>query len=202
MKASHVIVTGQTGTGKTRWIANHIKEHLDEYDKVLVFDAQYDLQGKPELSSLLRRKCAHTRRDIEELLPGDILCFSPWKLCGTDIWAAMVSFIGICRAVRGKKLLVIDELQKYGGHHDALDELVDVYQTGRRDGIHTLAGAAAPTGLHTDILGSVDRIIAFRSVSRSAVQFLARYGVRDAHQLRNREYYDIQNGLISKERSE
>jgi DNA helicase HerA-like ATPase len=169
-KASHVLVTGRSGTGKSELVERLIREKVKQ-DKIFIFDFEGEF--------VERFPDADTAGNVAEMLQSDfgkIVIFD----CSNendhpDVAAAFDDF---CFAVfafatefDGGTLAVFDELQNFVNSDTCPVEFKNCIERGRRRNLDLIYISQAPNLLHNIIRTQTTESYAFAQADENAVKY-------------------------------
>ena len=175
-KASHVLVCGRSGQGKTSYGERYIAG--SHHARVFIFDWQGEFAGRLRIPPVY---------DLEEIgeNPARIIAFDPSEHFGGHFEEVFGAFCDIvmfqAKQVKAKSgldcLLVCDELQRLIPVQDPPQELRNVLQTGRRAGLDTLLLSQQPNRLHNEVREQFTEIAFFKMTDTRSLEFVESRGV-------------------------
>lgn len=170
-----ILITGKTGSGKTTALLELLRRM--RYGHVFIFDPELELSRKLGLP---------VQASVKELalraMQGAPVCFDPARLFPgrTDEGFAFVCqwVYAVASVQRGKKLLVVDELQKFtrlgkGGIPKSFQVVLDV---GRRQEIDLLIIAQRPNLVNDAVRAQLTEIITLCHTDRLPLAWLEQDG--------------------------
>lgn len=188
-----VLVTGVSGTGKTTLFEKLIRNEKARWKFV------FDHQG--EFSARFGHKAATDISELcEQTARAGYVIFDPVKFAnepGTDgerrglpgAFAFFCDYVfAMSETLRGRKIIVCDELQKLVTNTKTPDELLCILDTGRRYQLDFFAISQAPNLIHNAIRNQITEVFSFRQNDKNAVQYLADSGF-DENKIRNLERF-------------
>ena len=161
---------GSSGTGKTTLMIRRIA--AADALNVFIFDQAGELTYRLGLP-ILRVDDLTAIADAHR-----VVCVDPADLHASDLAAAFEWFclwvLARSQQTPGRKLLVIDELQRLTTTHadGAPKSFVDILEIGRRAGLDVLIGSQAPNLLHNRIRAQITEVCAFRMIDKRATDWL------------------------------
>lgn len=174
MQLSHqsrkILITGQSGTGKTTYFERFIKSC--DYNKIFVYDHEGELAHRmgyenalteDEFASQLDSDVRMVSFDPSTLFPGDIMG-------GFDFFCRCV--FSYCTSHMGRKIICVDELQKLIGTDSVSWEFSTVVETGRRYGLDLIAISQQPNLIHNRVRNQLTEIVTFAQRDQNALGFL------------------------------
>jgi len=188
-----VLVTGVSGTGKTTLFEKLIRKEKARWKFVFDHQGEFSARFGHEAATDIPTLCEHTGR-------GGYVIFDPVKFAneaGTDgerrglpgAFAFFCDFVfAMSENLRGRKILVCDELQKLVTNTKTPDELLCILDTGRRYQLDFFAISQAPNLIHNAIRNQITEIYSFRQNDKNAVQYLADAGFNE-NEIRNLEKF-------------
>lgn len=180
--ACHVLFTGTSGNGKStlHWdLVRKEKARLKfVYDhKASEFSKRYGLSPVYDGPGL-----------VEATAKGGWVCFDPIELFPGRLAAGFNFFCNyvweVSQVVKGRKILICDELQRMITPTKEPREPLIVWECGRSFQIDTFCISQAPNRLHNTIRNQITRVYAFRQNDSNATEFLTQAGIDD-NQVRN-----------------
>lgn len=177
-KASHVLVAGMSGMGKTSYGERYLVG--SHHDRVFLFDHQSEFQVRlnllPCYSLAEMRERAQTERfvafDFTQNFKGqleesfDLFCEEVFRMCEENLEPAGI-----------ESIMVTDELQKIVPLESRVPRpLKNVYQTGRRYKLDTLTLTQAPNELHNNIRVQITEAAMFKLTDENSLKFISKMG--------------------------
>lgn len=162
-------MTGSSGTGKSTLLIKLIKKEKARFRFV------YDHQG--EWSQKLKIPCVY---DIERLAErtamGGYVIYDPVKMFSGRPSEGLAFFcdyvFAICGEMRGRKLLIVDELQKLTDNKKEPAELLNILDSGRRIELDFYCISQAPNRLHNAVRNQITQVYTFRQNEARALEYL------------------------------
>jgi predicted DNA-binding protein len=155
-----IVVTGQRGKGKT----TYIKEAIDHFDRVLVFDLMGEFTYLETVTSLHDLAKSLTRYRKEPFFT--LNYFSP-KSSEIDF--------RICCKMIGKirdLMFVIDELDYFTTAQKSVEEFDELIKRGRHQGISILCSSRRPHELPRLVTSQVSRFVTFRHLEPRDLDYI------------------------------
>ncbi len=184
-----VLVTGVSGTGKTTLFEKLIRREKARWKFV------FDHQG--EFSARFGKRPATTIEELcEQTTAAGYVVFDPVKFQNEILptgerrglpgaFAFFCDFVfAMSETMKGRKILVCDELQKLVTNTKTPDELLCILDTGRRYQLDFYGISQAPNLIHNAIRNQITEIYTFRQCDKNAVNFLADNGFNE-NEIRN-----------------
>lgn len=167
-KASHVLVTGRSSSGKSTLLQTLITEGATR--TTFIFDPE------GEFSERLKLTASPTLAGLGE---DQISLFTPGA---NTVWAdEFDDFCFFCfnfaTLFPGRSLMVVDELQDYVDTFTLPDTFRDCLQKGRRYGLDCLYASQQPNLLHNIIRSQTSEVYSFAQSDALSTKFVARLGV-------------------------
>lgn len=170
---SKVLVTGQSGSGKTTFWTRYVCNTAARVKFI------YDHEGE-----FSHRAGIAPARTIEELgkAAGTPWCiFDPSTMFEGDAesgWEFFCDFaFSVSKRIRGRKLLATDELQKITDHHKLQKAFATVLETGRRYELDTAFIAQQPNLLHNRVRNQLTEVVSFLQLDHNAIGWLEGVGI-------------------------
>lgn len=168
-----VLVTGQSGSGKTTFWTRYLLNTLARTKYV------YDHEGE-----FSHRAGIAPARTIEELgrAAGTPWCiFDPSAMFegeSEEGWEFFCDFVfSVAKRTRGRKLLATDELQKITDHHKLQRSFATVLETGRRYELDCAFIAQQPNLLHNRVRNQLTEVVSFLQLDHNAIGWLEGIGM-------------------------
>lgn len=165
---------GTSGIGKTTDFVKRLRKEKSGW--IFIFDHKREfsqkLGGLP-VCCTLEQLCVATQKggticfDHQVLYPGD-------RTAGAMFFAEFV--YSVAGHLRGRKILVIDELQEVAGPDDQPFELIKCLDDGRSLKIDFLGIAQSPNGIHNKIRNQLTEMFVFRQSDENAIKHLKQNG--------------------------
>jgi len=174
---ARVLVTGVSGTGKTELFwrivsgekarVKFIFDHQGEFSPRFGLPATVDMEGYYRGAAI-----------------GGTVCFDPLKLANEQdgegerlgIGGAFRVFcelvFAVSEKIKGRKILICDELQKITGTSGNPGEVLNVLETGRRFQLDFFCISQAPNRIHNGIRNQFTRAYSFRQADKNALDYL------------------------------
>ena len=180
-KSKKVLVTGVSGTGKTtlfwRLVSTTPATWKFVYDHEGEFSSRFGLP-----------RCTNTVDLAIQTEKGGWVCFDPVELYPGEAEKGFFFFCDYVMAIssqfKGRKLFIVDELQKVTGTTQKPEEFLKLCETGRRREVDIFAISNAPNRIHNSVRNAVTEVYSFRLTDKNALAFLADNGF-DADSVRN-----------------
>lgn len=177
-KASHVLVVGKSGTGKTSYAERYIIG--SHHARVFIYDHQGEFQERLNLFPV------RTFEELEIRLPAErILCFDysynyPGQLeyC-FEIFCAQCFSIAkdYMTPMNKESLFVCDEVQKTMTTAQLPQDFKNILQTGRRFNLDSLSMSQQPNELHNSLRNQVTEFVAYRLQDARALKWVDEAGI-------------------------
>lgn len=178
------LVTGPSGSGKSTYVERFLRRSL--YRKAFIFDHNSEFETRlkklccvcDSAAALSAAARSHYR----------FIAFNPYGMFGGDIDAACEWFchyvLAASMALKGKKLIVIDEAQRFVTPHELPTSLRDVLELGRKYDLHAVLCAHGANTLGPVLRNQITEVVAFRTKDDNAINFLKSAGL-DKDAVRN-----------------
>jgi len=189
-----ILVTGVSGTGKTTLFEKLIRKEKARWK--FVFDHQGEFQAR-----FGHKAALDVETLCEQTAAGGYVIFDPVKFQNEinpgsgerrglpGAFAFFCDFVfAMSENLRGRKILVCDELQKLVTNTKTPDELLCILDTGRRYQLDFFAISQAPNLIHNAIRNQITEIFSFRQNDANAVKYLSDAGFNE-NQIRNLERF-------------
>jgi hypothetical protein len=175
-KSSKVLITGQSGTGKSTFWTRYVLGHGAAFKFV------FDHEG--EISFRLHHRAAFTAGELGVAAASGFCIFDPSRMFAGRLPEAFAFF---CRFVfdfsshlkayasRGK-LFACDEVQQFLTPGAVPAEFATVLECGRRYSLDVVCVAQAPNILHNRLRNQLSEVVAFRALDENALRFLEGVG--------------------------
>jgi hypothetical protein len=175
--ASHVLVAGMSGMGKTTYGERYMVGSF--HDRVFIYDHQGEFAQRLNLLPVysiteLRLRAQRERYlafDFSKLHPGqleecfDAFCEEVFRMASENLEPQNVH-----------SLFVTDEVQKIVPLSNLPRPLKNIYQTGRRSLLDTLTLTQAPNELHNNVRVQITEAAMFKLTDENAVKFIKTMG--------------------------
>lgn len=176
-EASHVLVAGMSGMGKTTYGERYIVGSY--HDRVFIFDHQGEFAPRLNLLPCYSITEMRLRAQRERYLAYDFSKFYEGQL--------EESFDGFCEEVyrmaknnlepqNVHSLMVTDEIQKIVPLQNLPRSLKNIYQTGRRSLLDTLTLTQGPNELHNNVRVQITEAAIFKLTDENSVKFIKTMG--------------------------
>ncbi len=202
-KASHTLVCGKSGMGKSTYGLRYIIG--SHHDRVLIFDHQSEYSFRLKISPVytfedMRKKAATDRivifdftqnfaGELEESF--DYFCEETFDLARNHFEPQNVD----C-------LFVVDELQKIIPTEKAPKPLKNIYQTGRRFKLDSLTLSQQPNRLHNEVREQITELTLFRLDDENSLKFVKNMG-KETEEIKQLQplHYKWYNTVTGEERN-
>jgi hypothetical protein len=193
---------GMSGTGKSTLFSKHIS--AEKARLKFVFDHMGDFSEKMGLPSVVDFEGVYKAASI-----GGWIVFDPIRLASSiiefkadgtpvrlgkfralELFAEVV--LEICKIIPGRKLFIMDEIQKIvGSTGQEPTELLNLLDTGRHFAVDFFGVSIAPNRVHNVIRGAMTEIYSFRMTESNALKFLTDNGFDETkiRTLKNGKYF-------------
>lgn len=177
-KASHVLVCGKSGTGKTSYAERYIIG--SHHDRIFIFDHQSEFQERLALFPVF------TFEDMQERLRTErILCFDYTKHYFGHLEETYEAFCDWCfytskdylQPLGKESLMMTDEIQKTMTTASLPQPLKNILQTGRRFNLDTLSTSQQPNELHNSLRNQVTEFVCYRLQDQRALKWVCEAGI-------------------------
>jgi hypothetical protein len=198
-KASHVLVAGRSGMGKTTYGERYlIGAH---HKRVFIFDHQGEFAERLHVLPIFRFEDIRRRGETET-----ILCYDYSREARGQLLEAFDAFctevFDICEfhlEPRGfDGLIVCDEIQKCIGDQSPPQSVKNIVQTGRRFGVDSLFLSQQPNRIHNEMREQVTELVLFSLQDENSLKFAKNMGknVEEVQALKEHEYlwYNLHTG--------
>jgi energy-coupling factor transporter ATP-binding protein EcfA2 len=181
-----VLVTGTSGTGKSTLLESLVRRERAQWKFV------YDHQG--EFAARWKLPAVRTAEELEQktLLKGWVVYdpvqdFPGRAAEGFDFFCEYI--FAAAQHVRGRKLFVVDELQKLTDNRKPPEAFLTLCETGRRYQVDVFAVSQAPNRIHNAVRNQLTDVYTFRQSDDMAVKYLSENGF-DAEAVRSLEKFN------------
>lgn len=206
-KASHVLIAGNSGSGKTTYAERYIIG--SHHPRVFLFDHQGEFTERLHLPPVLSFDRIRPRAETERLVCYDYSQEHPGRL--------EECFDGFCDEVfdisryhlepmKFDCLMVCDEVQKCSSNANCPKPLKNILQTGRRFGVDSCCITQQPNRIHNEQREQVTELVLFNLMDENSLKFVAQMGknTEEVQALKPLEYkwYNLRTGEERKSKIE
>lgn len=170
-----VLITGNSGTGKTTLLEKMVKKEKAKWKFV------YDHKHGEFCKRFGTTPCFDGADLTEALERGGFVVFDPIHLFKGRPEEGFAFFctwcFGICEQFKGRKLFICDELQKLLDTRNDPDELLVILDTGRVYQIDCFMITNATNGIHNRVRNQITEVYAFTQGDKNGCQWLEDKGL-------------------------
>lgn len=170
-KRSVTVTCGASGTGKTSFSIRYILNREN-------VTARFFFDWRHEYSERLNLPLAGTGPALDSALQAGWVVYDPRHCFGGRTEDAFKFFCDwvyqVSAELPGRKIVVIDELQRFCSAHSVPSELALIVETGRSHGIELMVNAQRPNALNETVTGQVTEVVAFGTPAPNSLQWLER----------------------------
>ncbi len=177
-KASHVLVCGMSGMGKTGYGERYIIG--SHHERVFIFDHQSEFYVRLHLNPVTKFEQIRRRAETERIIcydysndyPGnmeyafDNFCDEVFDLNKTYLEPQNI-----------QSLMVCDEIQKVCNPNECPQPLKNILQTGRKFNVDTLSLSQQPNRIHNEQRVQVTELIMFHLHDENSLKFAKSCGL-------------------------
>lgn len=176
--ASHLLVTGMSGMGKTSYVERYLAGSY--HDFVFIFDHQTEFFERLNLIP------CYDFSDMEKSMQDNrIICFDyTLKYYGRleAIFEAFCDYVfelsrNVLLPANYESLMVCDEIQKVIGPNTLPQSYKNVIQTGRRFNIDTAQLSQQPNELHNSLRNQVTEFVTYKLQDDRALKWVSEMGI-------------------------
>jgi hypothetical protein len=170
-KPSCILITGKKGSGKTTYWIGLLTKHRARFK--FIFDPTREVARKLSLPVCIDEP--GMTRAVLERRP---VCFDSSPLFPGERRAGFAWFtryvFNVCKALRGVKLLAVDELQSCQriGEHGLPPGFKEIIDEGRREEIDCLFAVQRLNEVNDDVRGQITEIVTFKHTDPLPLQWL------------------------------
>ena len=179
-KGSKVLIAGQSGSGKTTKFLDMFKTNGAKYK--FAFDPDLEISRKIGIAPC--KNVESMMRILTNCILGktktSVIVFDPADLFPADFGGGLSFFcrwtIDVSKTLHGKKLLAIDEIQKFTrtGNGGVPYALIEICDTGRREELDLLAVCNKGINeLNDDIRAQMTELFCFKTTTTNAQKILS-----------------------------
>ena len=186
-KSLKVMVAGVSGTGKTTLFQKLVQ--AEKAPRKIFFDHQ------GEFSSRFGMKPVYFGDELlEKIHEGGVVCYDPVKEFPGKSPEAFAFFCDllfeVIQTVRGRKIIVCDEVQMLCDPFEIPEGLMKLLDTGRRFQTDAFFITNALNGIHNRVRNQITLLYAFRMVEKNSLKYCLENGFEDEkiRNLKNGEY--------------
>lgn len=183
-KASHVLIVGKSGMGKTTFGIRYING--SPHKRVFIFDPEREFALRLQLKE---EQIAYSIEDLyrkgetQRIIAYDSeIEFEGMRAEAFDVFCESIFGLardGFCPAGINT-LMVTDELQKYVNQSSAPQSFRTIVETGRRQMLDTLSLSRAPNRLHAGVREEFTELVMFRLDDENSLKFAEGVGANTA----------------------
>lgn len=163
------MVCGASGTGKTSFTIRYLLNRQN-------VSARFFFDWRHEYTQRLNIPLASTGPELDNSISCGWTLFDPVHCFGgrtLDAFRFFCDYVYQCsQQLEGKKIVVIDELQRFCSSHSIPDELALVVETGRSYGIEVFINAQRPNAINEVVTGQLTEVVAFSTPAPRALEWL------------------------------
>ncbi len=176
-KASHVLVCGKSGMGKSTYALRYIIG--SHHERVFIFDHQSEYSLRLNVPASYTFPEMFKRAQTERINIFDFsinyhgLLQESFNEFSDKVFEVSKKYLepqGV------ESLFVVDELQKIIPVQDAPKELKNIYQTGRRFNLDSLTLSQQPNRVHNEVKEQITELILFRLEDENSLKFVKGMG--------------------------
>lgn len=167
---------GTSGIGKNTDFLPRLKREAQKAKWIFIFDhkREFSMKLKMPVCQTIAQLCHATERggfilfDYQSLFPGD-------RKAGFQFFCNFIYTIS--ESLRGRKIIVADELQQVAGPDDDCTDLITALDDGRSYQIDAMLIAQSPNGLHNLVRNQLTQLYVFRQSDENAIKHLEQNGL-------------------------
>lgn len=167
MEIERVIVVGATGTGKTTWVRNHIREIQSQEPGRFFFIADpQEYYSCRERFYTARGEGGFLEYFEKDSVQPGTYCFTLTKILDWDSFFQLVGDFSGASDVPPRPFnnttLVVDELLDHSDAHSTQEKLEHFFRYGRHAGLSLICCSMRPKNVDGMLLNNANRFICFR----------------------------------------
>ena len=177
-KASHVLVCGMSGMGKTGYGERYIIG--SHHGRVFIFDHQAEFFIRLNLRPVVKFEHIRRRAETERIVCYDYSYDFPGNLEDAfDLFCDEVFDLNktYLEPQKVESLLVCDEIQKVCTPNECPQPLKNILQTGRRFNVDTLSLSQQPNRIHNEQRVQVTELVMFHLNDENSLKFTKNCGL-------------------------
>jgi hypothetical protein len=175
-KPTKIIVTGQSGSGKTTYVIRFIRNSSD-YQHVIIFDHKLEFCEREKIEPCFDRDSL-----VERIVAGDkLVSYSPLEDFPGNSIAGFSWFCEWCyeiaRAIESRRILfVCDEFNRFTDNNSVGWEFTQAIEDGRLWGLDFIGTAHGGNQVHNRIRSQFTEVVAFHTEDKTPLEFLEEQG--------------------------
>lgn len=172
---------GASGSGKTSFSIRYVLNREN-------VTARFFFDWRHEYSQRLKLPLARTAYELEsQLQTGWVLydpthCFPGRSEDGFKFFCDWI--YSVSSDLEGRKVVVVDELQRFCSSHSIPGELQLIVETGRSHGIEMFINAQRPNGLPEVVTGQLTELVVFATPAPNALEWFEKNARFDPEEIR------------------
>jgi hypothetical protein len=176
-QACVTVCAGQSGSGKTTFAFRYLLNVPAACR--FIFDDRFQARDR------LRITPARTAKQLEDAVPSKWVVFDPHAMFPGNLENAFRFFcqwsFDVSRRGPGKKILLVDEVWRWCSPNNIPQELANVVQTGRTEGLELLCCTQRPQRINGAITNEVTELVCFSIQEPAGLDRITELGAdRDA----------------------
>lgn len=175
------LACGASGSGKTSFAIRYLLNR----DGLAV---RFFFDWRREYTQRLGLPLAGTGPALDASLETGWVVYDPHHCFPGDSTAAFAFFCDwvyqVSSEVPGRKVMVVDELQRFCSPHSVPAQLSLIVETGRSHGLELFVNAQRPNAIHESVTGQLTEVVAFATPAPNALEWLERNAGMPAEEVR------------------